>query len=46
MNLFRSEEHARDYRRRIHRLRGIYLDTEQVRRVTRITQSILFGFEL
>jgi hypothetical protein len=42
---FWSEEHAREYRRSTHRLRGIYMTVTQLCEVTRIMQSVLFGFE-
>jgi hypothetical protein len=42
---FWSEEHAREHRRKVHRLRGVYMTAEQVRGGTKIIQSVLFGFE-
>jgi hypothetical protein len=42
---FWSEEHARDYRRSTHRLRGVYMTVPQICQATRIMQSILFGFD-
>jgi hypothetical protein len=41
---FWSEEHAREYRKRTHRIRGAYMTAEQMVKVTRPTQSAIFGF--
>jgi hypothetical protein len=40
-----SEEHAREYRRRKHRVSGVYFKPEQAVSVTKAIQSALFGFE-
>jgi hypothetical protein len=42
---FWSEEHAREYRKREHRIRGVYFTAEQAVFVTKAIQSILFGFD-
>jgi hypothetical protein len=41
---FWSEEHAREYRKKSHRIRGAYMNTEQMVTVTRLIQSAIFGF--
>jgi hypothetical protein len=41
---FWSEEHARDYRREKHRLRGAYFSSEQIAYLNKAIQSAIFGF--
>ena len=41
---FMSEEHAREYRRKVHRLAGSYFTLEQIVYITPIIQSVIFAF--
>ena len=40
-----SEEHAREYRKRTHRIRGVYSRLDRVADAHRIVQSAIFGFD-
>jgi hypothetical protein len=40
-----SEEHAKEYRRKEHRVKGSYLTIEQITFLTPIIQGTVFGFE-
>jgi hypothetical protein len=40
-----SEEHARDYRKKEHRARGVYSPLDRVAAANRIVQSAVFGFD-
>ena len=42
---FWSEAHAREYRKKTHRIRGAYLNATQMKDGTRIIQSAIFGFK-
>jgi hypothetical protein len=42
---FWSEEHAKEYRRKVHRIRGAYLTAKQMVKGTKIIQSAIFGFK-
>lgn len=39
-----SEEHAREYRRKRHRVRGAYFTAQQAAYLNRAIQSALFGW--
>ena len=43
---FWSEEHARQYRKSTHRIRGVYSPLDKVAQANRIVQSAIFGFDL
>ena len=43
---FWSEEHAREYRKKKHRVRGEYFTATQMVKLTKLIQSALFGFDL
>ena len=42
---FWSEEHAKNYRKKTHRIRGAYMRADQMLEVTKIIQSAIFGFD-
>ena len=41
-----SEEHAREYRKKAHRTRGVYSQMSRVADANRIVQSAIFGFAI
>jgi hypothetical protein len=40
-----SEKHAREYRRKVRRLRGAFMTAELMSKVTKIIRSAIFAFE-
>jgi hypothetical protein len=43
---FWSEEHAKEYRKSTHRIRGVYSPLSKVADANRILQSAVFGFDI